>query len=138
MWGATIVHEKKIPLWGRTLIVPQFSNGIAKMSFSELCGAPHSAADFLALSSAAHTLILTDIPRMSLEHRNEARRFITLIDTLYENKIKLFCSAEVGIYELFSSNGGGDVGRKNVSRLEASERLLMDDLKLSSEQVQFW
>jgi protein AFG1 len=81
------VHPHHIPLWGRLLKIPNYCKGIAKISFEELCGAPHSAADFLALVSEVHTLILTDIPRLTLSNRNEARRFITLVDTLYENKV---------------------------------------------------
>jgi protein AFG1 len=86
------VHPHHIPLWGRQLKIPHYCKGIAKISFGELCGAPHSAADFLALVSEVHTLILTDIPRLTLKYRNEARRFITLIDTLYENKVNFLLS----------------------------------------------
>ena len=82
-----VVHEKHVPIWGRHLVIPHFAEGVAKMSFKELCEASHSASDFLALVSVAHTLVLTDIPQMTLAHRAEARRFITLIDTLYENKV---------------------------------------------------
>jgi protein AFG1 len=124
------VAPKKVETWGRFFHIPQLStNGIAKVSFQELCGEAHSAADFLALASQIKVLVLTDIPKMSVAHRNEARRFITLMDTLYENKIKLVCSAEAPIVDLLSGEP------LKSARLDSSERLLMDDLKLSTEQV---
>ena len=98
------------------------------MDFQELCGSPHSAADFLALATNINVLILTDIPRIKLEHRNEARRFITLIDTLYENKVKLIVSAESPIKDLLS----GEIGK---STIDDSDRMLIDDLKLNSAHV---
>jgi protein AFG1 len=93
------------------------------MSFQDLCGSSHSAADFLALASSLQILILTDVPKMQLKHKNEAKRFITLIDTLYENKIKLVLSAATNISDLLT----GEV----TTDLDESQRLLMDDLKLS-------
>lgn len=73
--------------------------------------------------------MVTDIPRMTLDHRNEARRFITFIDTMYENKTKLLISAETEIMDLFT----GDVA--SAQPLGDGHRLLMDDLKLTPEQV---
>ncbi|KAJ3225807.1 hypothetical protein HDU81_007657 [Chytriomyces hyalinus] len=118
---------------GRTLTIPETCERNAKASFKLLCGSPHSAADFLELASHFDTLILTDVPKMSLTQRNEARRFITLIDALYENKAKLYMSSEteaslllVGDKDDTTSSSGG----KKEQDLTAADRQLMDDLKL--------
>jgi len=99
------------------------------MTFQELCVSSHSAADFLALASNLKILILTDIPKMQLKHKNEARRFITLIDTLYENKIKLVLTAFTHVSDLLT----GDI----ITDLDDSDRLLMDDLKMKKSTSLF-
>ena len=66
---------------------------VARFAFAELCERPLGAADYLALAWRYHTLIVDGIPRMNAEHRNQARRFITLIDTLYESRANLVCAA---------------------------------------------
>lgn len=121
------VSEKKIAVWGRDLVIKEYVNGVGKSSFQDLCGSAHSAADYLALASNLKILILTDIPKMQLKHRNEARRFITLIDALYENKIKLVLSASTSVIDLLS----GEI----IPELDDSQRLLMDDLKLSQHVI---
>jgi protein AFG1 len=102
---------------------------VGKMTFQELCVSSHSAADFLALASNLKILILTDIPKMQLKHKNEARRFITLIDTLYENKIKLVLTAFTHVSDLLT----GDI----ITDLDDSDRLLMDDLKMKKSTSLF-
>ncbi|KNC98415.1 uncharacterized protein SPPG_06119 [Spizellomyces punctatus DAOM BR117] len=125
------VESTTLTFLGRSLTIPDTSSGVAKISFQEICGEPHSAADYLEVVRNFHTIILTDIPRMTLDHRNEARRFITFIDTMYENKTRLLISADAEILELFT----GDVPRVSEGSLVAAERMLMDDLKLSPEQL---
>ncbi|KAJ3043698.1 hypothetical protein HDV00_004471 [Rhizophlyctis rosea] len=126
------VGPRTLSFFGRTLVVPAASDDVARISFRELCGQPHSAADYLELVTNFKILILTDVPKMSLDERNEARRFITLVDAAYENKVKLFMSSQTDIVELFS----GEVsGVKDTGELVSAERLLMDDLKLQPEQL---
>ncbi|TPX66573.1 hypothetical protein SpCBS45565_g04392 [Spizellomyces sp. 'palustris'] len=125
------VESTTLTFLGRSLTIPDTSNGVAKISFQEICGEPHSAADYLEVVRSFHTIILTDIPRMTLDHRNEARRFITFIDTMYENKTRLLISADAEILGLFT----GDVSGVSEGNLVAAERMLMDDLKLSPEQL---
>jgi peroxisome-assembly ATPase len=82
------VTKRKLEFLGRTLIVPESCNDVAKFTFQELCCQPLSSADYLELMKYYNTIIITDIPQMNLGLRNEARRFITLIDALYDTKVK--------------------------------------------------
>ncbi|WP_298438076.1 cell division protein ZapE [uncultured Jannaschia sp.] len=79
---------------GRELRLDDFASGVARASFAELCGRPLGAADYLALARAVRVLILTDVPVLDRAHGNEARRFVTLIDALYEAGVRLIVSAE--------------------------------------------
>jgi cell division protein ZapE len=85
---------------GRELNLPLAADGVALSGFKELCCATLGPADYLAIADHYHTLIISGIPRMSPENRNEAKRFVTLIDALYENDVKLICSADVAPSEL--------------------------------------
>ncbi|GLS17358.1 cell division protein ZapE [Labrys miyagiensis] len=78
---------------GRELVVPQAAMGVARFSFDELCNQPRGAADFLALAEHFHTLVLDDVPVIAQAQRNEAKRFILLIDCLYDRGVKLVVSA---------------------------------------------
>ena len=86
---------------GRKLHVPKSLKGVAVFSFKRLCGEARGAADYLAIARAYHTVILVGIPRMGPENRNEAARFVTLIDALYEHKVKLFATADAEPEELY-------------------------------------
>ena len=81
---------------GRTLFVPKSLKGVAVFSFARLCRQPLGAADYLAIARHFHTVFLVGIPVMGPENRNEAARFVTLIDALYEYKVKLLASADAG------------------------------------------
>ena len=86
---------------GRTLHVPKSLKGVAVFSFRRLCGEPRGAADYLAIARRFHTVIIVGIPVMSPEQRNEAARFVTLIDALYEHRVKLLAAADAepaGLY----------------------------------------
>ena len=102
---------------GRTLTVPEAAKGVARFSFAELCARPLGAADYLAVTGNFHTLVLSDIPRMGPDQRNEAKRFVTLIDTLYDNKVKLVCSAAARPEELYMAGDGSFEFERTVSRL---------------------
>ena len=86
-------EELQLP-GGRTLHVPKSLKGVAVFSFKRLCGEARGAADYLAIARHFHTVILVGIPRMGPENRNEAARFVTLIDALYEHKVKLLAAAD--------------------------------------------
>ena len=91
---------------GHELIVPQGLRGVARASFNDLCAKPLGASDYLALADQFHTLILDDIPIMDLDKRNEAKRFIVLIDELYDTQTKLIASAAAEPHELYRATSG--------------------------------
>jgi cell division protein ZapE len=79
---------------GRVTEMPDYAAGVARASFAELCGRPLGPADYLALARSVRVLILTDIPVLDRAHGNEVRRFVTLVDALYEAGVRLIASAE--------------------------------------------
>jgi len=103
---------------GRTLHVPKSLKGVAVFSFKRLCGEPRGAADYLAIARRYHTVIIIGIPIMSPEMRNEAARFATLIDALYEHKVKLLAAADAAPEGLYPSGDGSFEFQRTVSRLE--------------------
>jgi len=102
---------------GRKLEVPEACFGIARFSFDDLCGKPLGAADYLRVAHAYHTVLLEDIPVMGPERRNEARRFITLIDTFYDNSVRLVASADAEPEQLYTSGDGAKLFERTASRL---------------------
>jgi cell division protein ZapE len=102
---------------GRTLHVPKSLKGVAVFSFKRLCGEPRGAADYLAIAQAYHTVIIVGIPVMGPELRNEAARFVTLIDALYENNVKLFATAAAEPAALYPAGDGRFEFERTVSRL---------------------
>ena len=106
----------RIEVKGRILRV-QAVVGVARKSFKELCGQPLGAADYLAIAERYHTLILDDIPCMGEELQIEAKRFVTLIDALYEAKVNLICSADVVPNKLYLKGEGVFEFERLVSRL---------------------
>jgi len=103
---------------GRTLHVPKSLKGVAVFSFKRLCGEPRGAADYLAIARRYHTVIIVGIPVMGPEMRNEAARFVTLIDALYEHKVKLLAAADAEPSGLYPSGDGRFEFQRTVSRLE--------------------
>ncbi|HXH00386.1 MAG TPA: cell division protein ZapE [Sphingomicrobium sp.] len=103
---------------GRSLHVPKSLKGVAVFSFRRLCGEPRGAADYLAIARRFHTVILVGIPVMSREMRNEAARFVTLIDALYEHRVKLLAAADAEPALLYPTGDGGFEFQRTTSRLE--------------------
>jgi cell division protein ZapE len=102
---------------GRTLVVPRAAKGVAWFSFAELCGSPLGPADYLALCAQYHTIVLEGIPRMGRDQRNEAKRFHTFIDTLYEAHGNLIASADAPPQDLYPAGDGAFEFERTVSRL---------------------
>ncbi len=102
---------------GRPLTVSRTAKNVAWFTFEELCNRPLGAADYLAIAERYHTIILAGIPALSPERRDEARRFNTLIDTLYDAHTNLVASAEVPPERLYPAGDGNFEFQRTVSRL---------------------
>jgi cell division protein ZapE len=123
IWQRLTLSHKAAPATvhvnGRNVDVSQASDGAARFEFEDLCTKPLGAADYLEISRQFHTVIVEYIPVMTLARRNEAKRFITLIDVLYENNVKLIMSADAPVEQLYNSREGFEVFEfeRTVSRL---------------------
>jgi cell division protein ZapE len=104
---------------GRIVRVPKAAMGIARFSFDDLCAQPLAAADYLKIAHEFHTIVLDRIPAMDHARRNEAKRFIILIDTLYDHAVKLLASAQAQPDELYSATEGYEANefKRTASRL---------------------
>lgn len=112
------VPAEDIPVQGgRTLHVPKSLKGVAVFSFKRLCAEARGAPDYLAVARRFHTVILVGIPVLGPENRNEAARFVTLIDALYEYKVKLLASADAQPVSLYPKGDGAFEFERTVSRL---------------------
>ena len=99
--GRQVGERLVLAVKGRELVVPQAAMGLARFSFADLCQQPLGPADYLALAAHFHTLMIDDVPVLLENQRNEAKRFILLIDSLYDRGVKLVISAEAeptGLY----------------------------------------
>jgi cell division protein ZapE len=115
-------HEgtaQDLPLKGRAVHVPRAFMGVARFSFHELCEEPLAAADYLRIAREYHTIVLDRIPVMTFDTRNAAKRFIILIDTLYDMNVKLIASAAAEPDALYRADDGFEVQefRRTASRL---------------------
>lgn len=108
--GSLTVLSRQVP-------VPQAARGVARFAFEELCDRPLAAADYLAIAQEFHTLLIDHIPVMTDNMHNVARRFTLLIDTLYDEGVKLICSAEAKPGQLYPSGIASDAFRRTASRL---------------------
>ncbi len=104
---------------GHIVRVPKAAMGVARFSFDDLCAQPLAAADYLKIAHEFHTIILDRIPVMDYAHRNEAKRFIILIDTLYDHAVKLLASAQAQPDELYAATEGYEAQefKRTASRL---------------------
>jgi cell division protein ZapE len=104
---------------GRDILVPLARGGLARFDFAEICGRPLGAADYHALAENFDKIIVDNVPAMTFDRRNEAKRFITLVDVLYESKTKLILCAQVGAEVLYQADHGAEAQefRRTASRL---------------------
>ncbi len=114
--GAT-PSSSELVVQGRTLTFPKTASGVLWSDFKFLCNTNRSPAEYLELAKAFHTVIIEDVPQMSADMRNAAKRFVTLIDSLYEARTKLVMSAAVQPSELYDSGDGAFEFERTVSRL---------------------
>ncbi len=113
----TPLQPATLEVQGRKFPVNESYGGIARFTFRELCAMPVGSAEYLAIARRFHTIFLTGIPKLTPENRNEARRFVTLIDTLYDCRVKLICTAEAQPAELYPAGDGTFEFARTVSRL---------------------
>jgi cell division protein ZapE len=110
-------HSLTLHVQGREIELPRFHNGVARAKFYDLCGRMLGPADYLALAEAVRVLIVEDIPCLSRSNFNEAKRFVTLIDALYEAKVRLIVSAAAKPEMLYIEGTGTFEFERTASRL---------------------
>jgi cell division protein ZapE len=110
-------NPMRLTVFGRTLLVPQAARGVARFSFTDLCEKPLAAPDYLEIARQFHTVLVDHIPMLDPKRRDAARRFVLLIDTLYDQGVKLICSAEASPDRLYPEGDGADAFRRTASRL---------------------
>ncbi|XP_018361547.1 PREDICTED: putative ATPase N2B [Trachymyrmex cornetzi] len=118
-----VIRPRTISIRGRNVTFRKTCGQVLDSTFEELCDRPLGASDYLQLSQIFHTVIIRDMPQLNLRLKSQARRFITLIDTLYDNKVRVVMSAAVPHTQLFLS--------ENESEYTDEKRMLMDDLKIT-------
>ena len=113
--GRDIHHSLQVK--GRSLDIPRYHNGVGRLSFYDLCGKPLGPADYLTLAEALRVIVIDDIPQLGRHNFNEAKRFVTLIDALYESKTRLICSAAALPEMLYLEGEGVFEFERTASRL---------------------
>ena len=119
MAGVPRGQESRLALLGRAVVVPEAAGGIARFPFAALCEAPLGSADYLAIARAFGTVLVDEIRVIGPTERNLAKRFITMVDTFYDERIKLIASAASEPEDLYAADEGREIFefRRTVSRL---------------------
>jgi cell division protein ZapE len=115
--GGAAGEVLRLPVNGRTVELPRFASGVGRATFWELCARPLGPADYLAIARTVRVLVLEDIPQLSASNYNEAKRFVTLIDALYEARVRLICSAADEPERLYIEGEGSFEFERTASRL---------------------
>ncbi len=106
-----------VKVYGRDVVIPRAARGVAQATFTDICRADLGPADYLAIARTFHTLVLADIPLLGPHNRNEAKRFVILVDALYEAKAKLVASAAGTPEAIYPAGDGAFEFQRTVSRL---------------------
>lgn len=118
-----IIRPRTITHFGRDLTFQRTCGQVLDSNFDELCNRPLGGSDYIQIGQFFHTVLIHNVPQLTLQIKSQMRRFITLIDTLYDNRVRVVISAEVPLDKLFNfSDKPNDIGDDH--------RMLMDDLKL--------
>src|SRR5213076_700093 len=119
MTGNARCKPRDISIKGRILRVPCSAHGVARFSFADICEKPLAASDYLRLAHDYHTIMIDRIPVMDYPDRNAAKRFIALVDTLYDNAVKMMASAEADPQSLYVATEGHEANefKRTSSRL---------------------
>jgi len=116
---------------GRDVDVPRAAPGVAMAHYLDWCAKPMGAADFLCIAEHFHTVIVADVPKMGPDSQDKAARFVTMIDTFYEKKVKFICSAAASPDKLYVEGDGAFEFQRTVSRLmemQSPEYLALDHI----------
>jgi cell division protein ZapE len=116
--GGSAIRPVTLTVMGRELVVPQASDGVARFDFDSLCNKALGAGDYLAIATNFHTLVLDGIPRLSPDNYDQARRFIVLVDTLYDHRVKLIASADATPDRLYEHGRNAKMFERTASRLD--------------------
>jgi cell division protein ZapE len=116
--GGARLASVTLTVMGRSLVVPQAADGVARFDFDRLCNTALGAGDYLAIATTFHTLILDGIPRLSPDNFDQARRFIVLVDTLYDQRVKLIASADAMPDQLYQRGENAKMFERTASRLD--------------------
>lgn len=115
--GGLPPRPESLVVQGRTWSIPRAADGCAWFSFNEICGVALGPSDYLELATQYHTVLISDVPLLSPSNRDKAKRFVTLIDALYEHKVTFLCSAAAQPEDLYPSGDGAFEFQRTVSRL---------------------
>ncbi|XP_013413505.1 AFG1-like ATPase [Lingula anatina] len=121
-----VLRPRSLLVFGRQLVLPRACGAVVDCTFEELCERPLGAVDYLEMSKEFDTVFVKNIPILSLSNKTAARRFITMIDTFYDNKVRLVCSAEAPPKELFAAE------KLSTQDIIEQNRALMDDLGINA------
>ncbi|KAG6875433.1 hypothetical protein C0992_003839 [Termitomyces sp. T32_za158] len=121
------IRNRRLDTWGRTITIPESTRKVAKFRFEDLCGQPLSAADYLEVTKTFATIFMLEVPKMGMDSKDKARRFITFIDACYENHVRLYVTSEVPVERVFSD----DAARS------ADMRSVMDDFGVTEKSALF-
>ena len=116
--GGSAIRPVTLTVMGRDLVVPQASDGVARFDFDHLCNTALGAGDYLAIATHFHTLVIDGIPRLSPDNYDQARRFIVLVDTLYDQRVKLIASADATPDKLYQRGENAKMFERTASRLD--------------------
>ncbi|XP_066463569.1 AFG1-like ATPase isoform X3 [Eleutherodactylus coqui] len=120
-----VTRPRILKVQGRELKLSKACGSIADCTFEELCDRPLGASDYLEMCKKFDTVFIRHIPQLNATKRSQARRFITLIDTFYDNKLRVVCSAETPLQSLFMQT--------IQNAVDVESRILLDDLEISQD-----
>lgn len=122
-----LIRPKTFTHFGRNISFAKTCGQVLDSTFDELCDRPLGASDYLQITQFFHTVLIRDIPQLNLKLKSQTRRFITLIDTLYDSRVRLVVSSDVPYKFLFSNEKPDDIHTSD------EHRMLMDDLKITKD-----
>lgn len=121
-----VVRTKTFNILNRNVTFRKACGGVLESNFEELCGRPIGSNDYLHLAQYFHTVIIRDVPQLSLKLKSETRRFINMIDTFYDNRLRIIITSSVSINNLFCKEKTDD---------DSDQMVLMDDLDLNKAEA---